>query len=191
VRLYHEVGWTFAGDTARVAEDHDLTLTLSGSALGEAVLEEPITLEGLVRALAFLTNRPLPLNGVLPMTPDWERAVWSTVAQLEVDSRETVNSSSGSSLTVLSLPLINMDTRIHTLPNWIQESWYHDRRGNISAVGLDNAGRHFPVVAFLCGESTVMPSARRDCQLVWDLPPGIELTTVELELRARIYHDIE
>lgn len=187
--------WTATGDPARAQPQPALTLTLSGAALGDVALEEPITLARLARALALLGQTPLPPATRLPLRAELDQAVWSTPASVPVDVFTDLAASPGQRLHVLTLPLTNLDTAPRFLPQaGPQDAFAWAREEDVSvlhAVGLDAAGRRFPVVAVLCGEAAVMPGAARACRLVWELPPDVALAAVELELPARLHHVVD
>jgi len=186
---------TSTGRPARAAAAPALTLTLSGAALGDVALEEPITLARLARALALLGQTPLPPATRLPLQAELDQAVWSTPASVPVDVFTDLEAAPGQRLHVLTLPLTNRDTAPRFLPQvGAQDAFAWARAEDVSvlhAVGLDAAGRRFPVVAVLCGEAAVMPGAARPCRLVWELPPGVALAAVELELPARLHHVVD
>ena len=42
----------------------------------------------------------------------------------------------------------------------------------------------------LGGDTAVMPSAARECQLLWELPAAVEMAVVALDLPARLHYAI-
>ena len=169
----------------------ELTLTLSGAVLADVTLEEPVSLRQLARALALLAQTPLPAGTLLPVQPEMTDAVWATVSSVTVDLFTDIEAAPGYTLQTLQVNLRNHDVQAHTLPQRHQAGLVAGFEADILPLtvwGLDGAGRAFPTVAVLCGRNTqLLPGAVRPCTFVWELPAGLALQAVVVEVPARLH----
>ena len=181
--------------SAATSAGSELTLTLSGAVLADVTLEEPVSLRHLARALALLDQTPLPAGTLLPVQPEMTDAVWATASSVTVDVFTDIEAAPGYTLQTLQVNLRNHDTRAHTLPQRHQAGLVAGFAEDILPLtvwGLDGAGRAFPTVAVLCGRNTqLLPGAVRPCTFVWELPAGLVLQAVMVEVPARLHLTVD
>ena len=183
--------------TPATTTDKPLTLELALSVAGELPiheleLDEDVSLDELVRALAILASVPLPPGSSLPVVPVADTATLSTARSLEIDIFTDLEAAPGHVLRILTVDLENRDNRTHALPHALANDPMaaFDRDNDLlhlQAEGLDEQGRVHPTAAVLCGENArLVPGGALPCRFVWQLPDNLELAAVELVLPARL-----
>ena len=166
---------------AGTQHDFSLSLSLQGFLSEDITLEDDVTLSKLVQVLGALTQIPLPPDSLLPIEPDWERGQWSSESSVEAGMwGEEIEPLAGSSLTIFTVPILNSDHNPHTLPDinmnddLVDFMMMEEGVTVLEVIGIDGNDSQYPIVAFLCGDSPVMPNAERECQFVWDVPDTVE-----------------